>query len=310
MFCFITCESSSRYKNFSFYRLALAAKTTEHWKTLLIHPSTSFSSVKEELSDSTLKAVVLTSELMNVHNKLFKMVCNLVKENPHLGRIMFMSDLTPQKLKLAEELKPHKILSLAGYLLPSYSENPEVFIPHPGLNLTFPSHNPLQKLFVPEYHFSNLPKKAYLKCFYAHRIEMSRLVKDQKNVVFQKRELSGQSFYKKSQQFAAALTTIPSESYPFLPCKLWEILSSGVLLIAGLGSKKDTFESLGFKHGIHYLSATPKNIKWIVGWVTDPKNSEKIDQMRKAGYELIQRSHLEIHRLEQISEVAETLYIK
>ena len=302
-FVFITSSAASipRYVNFTFHRLGVAANTCPRWTTLFVERRIPLGKASDVLNVS--HGVVITSELMNLFPGTFNAIAErCFTQGDRLKRILFLSDVNEKTLSKATGFRPHEIISLAGYLLPSYPAKPQVYVPHCGLILPHEAA-PIERVFVPEIHFATGKPNAHQQQFYATRIQTSKTLLGHPMVEFQRGQITGDEFYKKLGQYLACITSVPSEKSLFLPCKCWEIMSAGSLLIACLGSAESIFQSLGFKPDIHYISCTNENITEKVNWVTDGANRKQVDTIRQAGHLLIQKHHLTSHRLAAIQDL-------
>jgi hypothetical protein len=113
----------------------------------------------------------------------------------------------------------------------------------------------------------------------------------------------GQKYIDNLSQYLACFTCDASENRPYIVAKHFEILSSGSLLLAGNINTKKYFEKLGFRDGIHYIAIEPSNFLEMVKYITDPKNLEKINEIRKNGYQFVKEYHHYKNRIEYLKKI-------
>jgi hypothetical protein len=113
-------------------------------------------------------------------------------------------------------------------------------------------------------------------------------------------ERVGKGYAKKIAKYLAAITD--GLIYGYLVAKFFEIPATGALLL-GEEKMKGALEVLGFRDGVHYLSVGPENLKPRIEEALDPRNRQKIDEIRREGQKLVLDRHLVEHRAKQVNDV-------
>lgn len=80
-------------------------------------------------------------------------------------------------------------------------------------------------------------------------------------------------------------------SYPNFVAKFFEVPASGSLLVGFTGSKREIFESIGWKDGVNYCEVTPSTIRETIAFILDPANRVQVEKIRRAGYDLVRENH-------------------
>ena len=95
-------------------------------------------------------------------------------------------------------------------------------------------------------------------------------------------------------KYATAFTC--ASKYHYIVAKMFEIPAVGTLLLVN-NDVAELMKSLGFEDGIHYKTYSSINPIPALEWSIDSSNQNSIDQMRKAGKDLVFRKHQVGHRL-------------
>jgi hypothetical protein len=115
----------------------------------------------------------------------------------------------------------------------------------------------------------------------------------------------GGNFIKKLNAYRVCFSDDMIYYSPYLVCKFFEILSSGALLLASFNHTKPYISNLGFIDGEHYISISKEDYNEKIEYIFDEKNSEEIDRIRLAGYNLCNMYHTSEHRALQLKEIIE-----
>lgn len=87
--------------------------------------------------------------------------------------------------------------------------------------------------------------------------------------------------------------------YRYVVAKHFEIPATGALLIADRAVASQ-LARLGFDDGVHYVTATANELEEVIGRVLDPRNRERIDDIRRRGHALVHSRHTTAHRAREI----------
>ncbi|KAI9919199.1 hypothetical protein PsorP6_012257 [Peronosclerospora sorghi] len=79
--------------------------------------------------------------------------------------------------------------------------------------------------------------------------------------------------------------------FQYVIAKLFEIPSMGALLAVNR-DVKPLIAALGVREGENYVGFDRQDPEEIIWWVNDPQNWTEIDQIRRAGMELVRKQHL------------------
>lgn len=118
-------------------------------------------------------------------------------------------------------------------------------------------------------------------------------------------KIFGSDYIKYLKNFLCCFTCCLNKYTPYLINKFFEIPSSGSLLLAYDEYIKEELKSIGFKDGENYISCNKKNLIEKIKWICDIKNKEKIDIIRKNGYNLVINNHTEKNRYELLKKLIE-----
>ena len=89
----------------------------------------------------------------------------------------------------------------------------------------------------------------------------------------------------------------------YVVAKFFEILGSGLLLLADTTDLKEELENYGFLDNVNYIDVTFENINEKIKFIMNPINKEKINQIRIKGYNLIKNNHLIKNRINTIKKI-------
>jgi hypothetical protein len=110
--------------------------------------------------------------------------------------------------------------------------------------------------------------------------------------------LVGQRYFDMLNKFICNFTC--SLLYGYAVCKYFEIAYTGSLLMCD--STHDDLAKLGFvdmENCVIYRNKT--EIEDRIKWILNPSNREKVDKMRKAGYEMVRKKHTVTIRCKEIN---------
>lgn len=105
-----------------------------------------------------------------------------------------------------------------------------------------------------------------------------------------KHDYCGSRYYSLMNRFLAAFTCCARDDRPYIVSKFFEIIACGALLIAYDVHVKYQLKQLGFIENVNYISCNLDNIKEVFDYVLDPKNREKINYIRRNGFELSKKN--------------------
>lgn len=112
----------------------------------------------------------------------------------------------------------------------------------------------------------------------------------------------GYDYIKYLNKFLCCFTCCSNASTPYIIGKFFEIPSSGSLLFAYDELVKHELKDLGFIDGENYIGCTLKNMEEKIEYILNPDNLEKINQIRKNGYDFVWKYHKQSDRLKYIDE--------
>lgn len=107
----------------------------------------------------------------------------------------------------------------------------------------------------------------------------------------------GHEYIKYLNSFIAAITCFSYDHTPYVVAKFFEIPASGALLLAYDKLIKKPLEELGFIDGVNYISVDYDNVVEKIFYVTDEKNREEINKIRKNGYDFVWKNHTLMNRV-------------
>ena len=117
-----------------------------------------------------------------------------------------------------------------------------------------------------------------------------------------KHDYCGSNYYSLINNYLAAFTCCAKKDRPYIVSKFFEIIASGALLIAYDEHVKYELKKLGFIEKVNYISCNLENIQEVFEYVLDPQNREKIDLIRRNGFELSKQNGFLCHRVTAFCE--------
>lgn len=114
----------------------------------------------------------------------------------------------------------------------------------------------------------------------------------------------GRGYAEKINRYRAAFTD--SLIYGYVVAKYFEIPATGALLVAD-DAVSGPLKELGFTANEHYFPVSKENLEEGIKYVLDEANHEELDQIRRAGQELVRSKHKTSDRARRINEVASVL---
>ena len=211
----------------------------------------------------------------------------------HPRTALYISDVEKLSLDLAKHFK--FVFGEAGYLLPSYAIKPHSLLPHATSPVAVFPETLHHNVLIPQRHGLDNPTR-FMSNFYSERIRLAKIASKCPGVVVQKCFSKAENYQMILGSYLGCFVALPSESYPNLVAKFFEVPASGSLLIAYTGSKHKIFESLGWKDRTNYFNVTPSTIAESFAFILDPANCDEIKKIRRAGYELVCKHHTIKHR--------------
>ena len=89
----------------------------------------------------------------------------------------------------------------------------------------------------------------------------------------------------------------------YLIAKFFEIPGNGLLLLANTYGVEDEISSCGFVDMVNYINVSFNNIDEVINYIFNTDNFNKINEIRKNGYELVKQNHLINNRIEIIKNI-------
>lgn len=89
----------------------------------------------------------------------------------------------------------------------------------------------------------------------------------------------------------------------YVVAKYFEVLGSGLLLLADTTDMIENFQKYGFKDNINYINVNFKNIDDKINFIFDPNNNKKIEEIRQNGYKLVKEKHLIENRIDTLKKI-------
>ena len=114
----------------------------------------------------------------------------------------------------------------------------------------------------------------------------------------------GHNYIKYINGYIASIACCANQNTPYIVSKFFEIPASGALLLAYDEFVKEPLNQLGFVDGENYISANYENIIDKILFITNPVNKEKVDKIRKNGYEFVWKNHTLLNRIQLIENAA------
>jgi hypothetical protein len=116
---------------------------------------------------------------------------------------------------------------------------------------------------------------------------------------YQTDENVGSGFARTLNSYRTAFTD--SLVYRYVVAKYFEIPATGALLLAE-DAVSEQLSQLGFIKYQHYIPVSKENLEEQIQFVLDERNHEELDQIRRAGQDLVWQRHLTSDRARQIDE--------
>jgi hypothetical protein len=91
----------------------------------------------------------------------------------------------------------------------------------------------------------------------------------------------------------------------YLVGKFFEIMGAGCLLLCNDYGIKNRFNSLGFYDMKHYINVNNDNFDKIMKFIFDKTNRQKINEIRKNGYDLVKSKQLVKHTCDKVNKFIE-----
>ncbi|HKE56494.1 MAG TPA: glycosyltransferase [Pyrinomonadaceae bacterium] len=114
---------------------------------------------------------------------------------------------------------------------------------------------------------------------------------------YQNDEMVGTNFARKLNSYRTAFTD--ALVYRYVVAKYFEIPATGALLLAD-EAVEEQLSQLGFNKYQHYVPVSAENLEEQIQFVLDERNHEQLDQIRKAGQDLVWQRHRTCDRARQI----------
>lgn len=105
-----------------------------------------------------------------------------------------------------------------------------------------------------------------------------------------KHEYCGSKYYSLINKYLAAFTCCAKKDRPYIVSKFFEIIASGALLIAYDIYVKQELKQIGFIEDVNYIACDLENMEEVFEYVTNPLNIEKINTIRRNGFELSKKN--------------------
>jgi hypothetical protein len=112
--------------------------------------------------------------------------------------------------------------------------------------------------------------------------------------------LCEENFYKYLNKYLCCFVDTARD---YMLAKIFEICSSGSLLLTMNENIKDIFSDLGFIDNHNYISCNKENIIQKIDFITNPNNIHIINNIRKNGYELVKSNHNFINRYNMLLDI-------
>lgn len=136
---------------------------------------------------------------------------------------------------------------------------------------------------------------------YPARKKLNNIAEYNKNIeVLTNLIFVGYNYIKYLNKFICCFTCCANKSLPYIVGKFFEIPSTGSLLLAYDEFVKDELNNLGFIDGENYISCTLNNMEEKINYILNPDNIDKINYIRKNGYEFVWKYHKQSDRLKYI----------
>lgn len=99
---------------------------------------------------------------------------------------------------------------------------------------------------------------------------------------------------------------VPHNPHPYTLAKTFEICAAGTAMITH-SMMKPYLKKLGFESGVHYIEATPKNLKDVVSHWLRPSQTTALKKITLAGQKLVKNNHTNLKRVEDFEALVLSL---
>ena len=227
-------------------------------------------------------------------------------------KCIYMDDLHQKsdKIKNFRNLILEKfdyIFCTCAYIFPKFfnvcKENQLVWYPH-NVNNKFMvvfNENPTNKILLSGCHDKNV----YPFRNYVHNLAKKYPIDILPQLSYRSPNHNnyGHNYIKYINNYIASVACCSNQNTPYIVSKFFEIPASGALLLAYDEYVKEPLKELGFIDGENYISANHENVIEKILFITDPNNKEKIDCIRKNGYNLVWSKHTLLNRIDIIENI-------
>lgn len=151
------------------------------------------------------------------------------------------------------------------------------------LNINYSAFN---KILLTGSCSSYYPMRRYLKSLNNPNVDILTL----------EEKITGLDYYKYLNKYLCSFTCCSNKNTPYIINKFFEIPASGCLLLAYDEYVKEELKELGFVDNINYISCDKSNLIDKINFIINPENIDKINEIRKNGYELVINNHTQENR--------------
>lgn len=120
-------------------------------------------------------------------------------------------------------------------------------------------------------------------------------------------EMIGARYFHELNKYLCCFTD--AHKYRYLHLKNFEIASVGSLLLTDKLIEPE-MNQLGFVDYETCIFASPDNFVEKVSWICDDRNRETVDQIRRAGMQLVKERHLTRHRARQLNDIVDNVILR
>lgn len=96
---------------------------------------------------------------------------------------------------------------------------------------------------------------------------------------------------------------INQDKNSYIVGKFFEIMGGGLLLLADTSGLKEELTDYGFINMENFIEISFNNIDIIIDFIFNPKNKNKINEIRENGYNHIKKNHLLKNRIQTIKDI-------
>ena len=203
-----------------------------------------------------------------------------------------------------------------GYSYDRFKKNPHnyavpnnkvIFFPHSVIHSCKFNENPINKVLISGRGRKNSRRYPMRYLFHKKSLRDSRLEYFKPDHGYRPTEEQmkaatyGEKFIKKLSEYLCCFCDDSEMDTPYILCKVYEIMSSGSLLLGCLRFTKKYFAYLGFIENIHYIHIDSLiDYEKKISLILDPKNRNKINEIRKNGYNHCLKFHNSKYRAKQL----------